>query len=42
MSNHKEDPKTVAQGIVEETEETEVRDQKIEIEDSKAIRMEAR
>ena len=42
MSNHKEDPKTVAQGIVEETEETEVRDQKIEFEDSKAIRMEVR
>ena len=42
MSNHKEDPKTVAQGIVEETEGTEVRDQKIEFEDSKAIRMEVR
>ena len=42
MSNHKEDPRTMAQGIIEETEGTEVRDRKIELEGSKAIRMEVR
>ena len=40
MSNHKEDPKTVAQEIVEETDETEFRSQKVE--DLKAMRMEVR
>ena len=38
MSNNKEDPKTVAQGIIEETEETEFRSQRVE--DLKAMRME--
>ena len=36
------DPKTMAQGVIEETEETEIRDKKVEIGDLKVIRMEIR
>ena len=42
MSNHKEDTKTVAQGIIEETEETEIRDKRVEMGDLKVIRTEIR
>ena len=40
MSSSKEDSKTIAQGVIEETEETEIRDKKVEMGDLKVIRME--
>ena len=42
MGSNKGDPKTMAQGVIEETEETEIRDKKVEMGDLKVIRMEIR
>ena len=42
MINIKGDLNTMAQGIIKETEETEIRDMKIEMEDTEIIRTEIR
>ena len=38
MSSNKGDPNTMAQGIIEEIEETEIRDKRVEMGDLKVIR----